>query len=105
MRTSLSEIRQTASTAGMKARNQPQKARLAAAEAVRQPSRRSRSRLSDVPFHLEASDPKLQAQIEPWMCAATMGRARNRHEDDQPWASEYLIGPALLVKHLKKGLR
>jgi hypothetical protein len=49
MRTSLSENRQTASTAGLKARNQPQKARLAAAEAVRQPTRRSRSRLSDVP--------------------------------------------------------
>ena len=41
MRTSLSEIRQTASTAGLKARNQPQKARLAAAEAFRQPCRRS----------------------------------------------------------------
>ena len=49
MRTSLPKKRQTGSTAGLKAQNQPQKARLAAAEAVRQPSRRSRSRLSDGP--------------------------------------------------------
>ncbi|WP_287183736.1 hypothetical protein, partial [Rhodovulum sp.] len=49
MRTSLPEICQTAHLAGLKTRNEPQKLRLAAAEALRQPSRRWRSRLSDVP--------------------------------------------------------
>ena len=49
MRASLPEICRTAHLAGLTGRNPPPKPGLTSAEALRPPSRRSRSRLSDVP--------------------------------------------------------